>query len=540
MDFAIPDKSPFLLRDLLLAEVARSERDDLTLLDASRGAANWQLRRVLNAWHALGLFATEAAATPPNDGEVALALDPDDDWSGRFADFARRAWADTPGIAQGCAFLARAWEHLDRELLAGRGRGRIIYEFAEAAAGRRYAAPPTLDFVAPIMAAYLAPLLFGGDRELAAQFHVIACEGATTGIAQVTATLARNRLLGPGDRVAMWWPTYEPLRDLVECQLGCEVVPIHRDSARGWALAPGEGEKLLDPRVRLAITVSPGNPVPVVTDPSGLDALEAAVRARPELLVLADYVYTHFLDAPVETEIGRLPRNTIGVYSVSKDFGLAGMRLGAVLIHPEGAAERALRGLTGESRTEADGHYRRRALDPARMPLEDRIVADSRGVSFTHMSGLSTPLQALMCICALYDLIDPEAPKYFSWVRGELAARVQALYEGLGVPLPSWALGPSSRYSTLIDLREVARARGGTELERALTGQSLWSLLEALARDWKVIVTPAEGFGGGEWAVRACFPAIDVEQARELGERMARAVEAFAGDRGGRGARRPG
>lgn len=529
MNFAIPDKSPFLLRDLLLAEAARSERDDLTLLDASRGAANWQLRRVLNAWHTLGLFATEAAAVPSDDGEVALALTPDEDWVGRFADFAARPWADAPALAQGCEFLTRVWEHLDAELLPGRGRGRIIYDFAEAVAGRRYAAPPTLDFVAPIMAAYLAPLLFGGDRELAGAFRMIACEGATTGIAQVMATLARNRLLRPGDHVAMWWPTYEPLRDLVECQLGCEVVPILRDPDREWAPAEGEGEKLLDPRVRLAITVSPGNPVPVVTDPASLAALEDAVAARPELLVLVDYVYAHFLDAPVETEIGRLPRNTIGVYSLSKDFGLAGMRLGVVLIHPAGAAERALGGLTGECRTEADARYRRRALDPAHMALDDRIVADSRGVSFMHMSGLSTPLQALMCLCALYDLIDPEAPRYFDWVRGELRARVEALYAGLGLPLPGWASGPSSRYSTLIDLREVARTRGGVELERKLVGRSLWPLLEALAREWKVILTPGEGFGAGRWSVRACFPAIGVEQARELGQRIGRAVEEFAG-----------
>lgn len=525
MDFAIPEKSPFLLRDLLLAEAAQSERDDLTLLDASRGAANWQLRRVLNAWHALGLFATEAAEIAPGDGEVALALDPDIDWAQRFADFAARDWTGAPGIARGCEFLARAWAHLDNELLPGWGLGRVIYEFAEAVAGRRYAAPPTLEFVAPVMTAYLAPLLFGGDTELARQFHVIACEGATTGIVQATTTLARNRLLTPGDRVAMWWPTYEPLRDLVECQLGCEVVPVARDPDRDWALVTGEEAKLLDPRVRLVITVSPGNPVPVVTDRTGLEALGTAVEARPDLLVLADYVYTHFLDAPVETEIGRLPHNTIGVYSVSKDFGLAGMRLGVVLIHPHGAAEQALRGLTPPRREQADAPYRRRALDPERMTLEERIIADSRGVSFMHMSGLSTPLQALMCLCALYDLTDPEAPKYFEWVRTELAARVEALYAGLGLPLPAWALGPTSRYSTVIDLRAVARARGGAELERALTGQSLWPLLETLARDWKVILTPAEGFGAGAWSVRACFPAIDVGQARELGERIGNAVE---------------
>jgi len=50
-----------------------------------------------------------------------------------------------------------------------------------------------------------------------------------------------------------------------------------------------------------------------------------------------------------------------------------------------------------------------------------------------------------------------------------------------------------------------------------------------LAREWQVILTPGEGFGAGEWSVRACFPSVTADQARELGERVARAVEQFAG-----------
>ncbi len=179
MDFSVVDKSPFLLRDLLLEHAARSDRDDLPLLDASRGAANWQLRRVLNAWHALGLFATEVAATPPNDGEVALALGPDAAHRREFAQFATQCAGGPAGLAEGCDFLSRAWDHLAGELLPERGRDRIIHEFAEAVAGRRYSSPPTLDFVAPIVTRYLAPLLFGGDARLAGQFRVICCEGAT-------------------------------------------------------------------------------------------------------------------------------------------------------------------------------------------------------------------------------------------------------------------------------------------------------------------------------------------------------------------------
>ncbi|MFW5866573.1 MAG: aminotransferase class I/II-fold pyridoxal phosphate-dependent enzyme [Armatimonadota bacterium] len=522
----VADKSPFLLRDLLLAHAAQSTRDDLHMLDASRGAANWQLRRVLNAWHTLGLYAAWAPATPPDDGEVALALEPDGPHARRFEEFAS-TFEDGP-VREGCELLATMWDWLAEEVLPERSRDRIIYQFAEAAAGRAYPSPPTLDFVQPIVTRYLAPLLFSGDTALAGEFDVICCEGATTGIAMVTATLARNRIVQPGDRVAMWWPTYEPLRDLVECQLGCEVVPIRRDPEAGWAAFPEELEKLSDPAIRLAIIVSPGNPVPVTTDPASLDALESAVAGNPDLLIIADYVYAHFLDEPVETEIGRLPHNTIGVYSVSKDFGLAGMRLGTLLMHPEGAGQRALVGLAGEARGCADDRYCRRAMEACDLELAGRVIADSRGVSFTHMSGISTTLQALICICAAYDVIDNESERYFDWVRGVLADRVDGLFAGLGLPRPAWADGPSSRYATIVDLSEVARSRGGVELAEALESRELWDFMTYLAREWKVILTPGEAFGAGEWSVRACFPSVDADQARELGERVADAVEAYA------------
>lgn len=528
MQSQVSTKSPFLLRDVLLEHAARSQRDDLQLLDASRGAANWQLRRVLNAWHVLGLYAAAAPAAPPDDGEVALTLDPAAPHAEQFAQFAERIAAADPGLRDGCELLAEVWNWLADEVFPERSRDRIVYQFTEAVAGRAYATPPTLDFVQPIVTRYLAPLLFMGDADLAAQFQVIGCEGATTGIAMVASTLGRNGLVKPGDRVAMWWPTYEPLRDLVECQLGCEVVPIYRDPATGWAASPEELRKLDDPAITLAITVSPGNPVPVPTDAGSLDALERAVAANPRLLIVSDYVYAQFLDEPGETEIGRLPHNTIGIYSVSKDFGLAGMRIGTVLIHPEGAAQQALAGLAAEDRENADDRYCRRAMEPAEMPLAERVIADSRGVSFTHMSGLSTPLQVLACLCAAYDVIDPQSARYFGWVRGELRERVAALYEGLGLPEPGWVSGPSSRYSTVIDLREVARAHGGPELEVALRRHELWDLLAALAERWKVILTPGEAFGAGEWSARACFPSIDATGARELGRRVVEAVVTVA------------
>lgn len=516
-------KSPFLLRHTLVELAGRSERTELAILDASRGAANWQQPRVLNAWHALGLFASEACARAHDHGAVALALTPERANLSSFQRFARQHH-HLPHIADGCDLLMRAWQWLEREGLRGWPADQIVYQFAEAMAGRRYPDPPTLQFVQPIISRYLAPLLFGGDARLAAQFLVFACEGATTGITQVTSTLAHNGIIRPGDRVAMWLPTYEPLIDLVECQLGCEIVPIRRDASSGWVASPQQLARLADPSLRLALLVSPGNPLPVVTDSASLEALRQACQANPDLLVLADYVYMHFVDAPVTTEIACLPRHTIGVYSFSKDFGLAGMRCGVVLLHEDSVAQRLLEGLDEPARGQAAYRYCRRSLQPEAMPLFERMVADSRGVSFEHMSGLSTPLQVLMCLCALYDLADPDAPAYFQWVRAELRRRLHALYEGLGQEIPAWAEGPNSRYSTVLDLGEVAQQVGGGGAAQALRQTDGWAFLQYLAARWRVVVTAGEGFGLGPWGVRVCFPAVEVDQARELGQRLAAAV----------------
>ncbi len=528
MNPCVADYSPFLLRNMLLEHLAESDRDHLEVLDASRGAANWQNRRVMNAWHALGLYAASACGTPEDDGEIAIALKREEPHHARFAALI----GDVPsngGLREGGDLLMKMWDWLAEELLLDYSRDEIVYQFAEAVAGRAYPSPATLDFVAPIMRRYLAPLLFRDNRDLAEQFEVIACEGATTGLAQAAMTLARHGVISPGDRAAIIWPTYEPLRDLVECQLGCEVVQVRLDPETEWIASEDELKKLLDPSLRMVVTVSPGNPVPIITCQDILDRLEVAVRMNPDLLIISDYVYARFLDYSVETEIERLPRNTIGVYSVSKDFGLAGMRLGVVLAHPEGVAQRLLERASGERRAEMNARYCRRALDPAEMSFGERMVAESRGVSFTHMSGISTSLQALLCVCAAYDRLDPTSEDYFDWIRHELMERVGALHDGLGLPTPGWMDGASSRYATPIDLGAVARARGGEQLESALRRHNLWDLLVYLARNWKVILTPGESFGTGEWSVRACFPSIDARQARELGRRVADAVEQFAG-----------
>ena len=99
-DANMAEKSPFLLRQFLLQASADSDAADLEPLDASRGAPNWQQRRVLNAWHALGLYAAASSDSPDGEPGIALALDPDEAHLDRFRRFATQHQT-SPGVADG-------------------------------------------------------------------------------------------------------------------------------------------------------------------------------------------------------------------------------------------------------------------------------------------------------------------------------------------------------------------------------------------------------------------------------------------------------
>jgi len=66
------------------------------------------------------------------------------------------------------------------------------------------------------------------------------------------------------------------------------------------------------------------------------------------------------------------------------------------------------------------------------------------------------------------------------------------------------------------------------ELAAALRGRDIWSFMRHLAHRWRVVLTPGERFGTGEWSVRACLPSVEVATARELGRRVSEAVSEFA------------
>ena len=153
--------------------------------------------------------------------------------------------------------------------------------------------------------------------------------------------LALASLLRPGDTVLAEWPGYDPHIGAARL-LGAEVRTFDRGWARGFALDPEAVEAALTPRTRAIVLTNLHNPSGIYADPDALATVGALARSVGAK-VIVDEVYLDALDEGVD----RSPASTrddvfVSTNSLTKSYGLAGIRVGWLLADPE-TVERALR-----------------------------------------------------------------------------------------------------------------------------------------------------------------------------------------------------
>jgi aspartate/methionine/tyrosine aminotransferase len=150
--------------------------------------------------------------------------------------------------------------------------------------------------------------------------------------------LAIAATLGPGDDVLIERPTYDPL--IGACQLlGATVRRFDRRFEAGYRLDVDEIRAHLTPRTRLIVVTTPHNPSGVVLDGfalAGLGPIAAAIGAH----VLVDEVYLDAANllragAPPIRPAALLPGPFISTNSLTKSFGLAGLRCGWAIGPPD-------------------------------------------------------------------------------------------------------------------------------------------------------------------------------------------------------------
>ena len=204
-------------------------------------------------------------------------------------------------------------------------------------------------------------------RALIADWHGARPEEVlvTVGAAEANA-IAVAAILGAGDHAVVMEPGYRQVRG---CALnaGAAVDAFPLDPERGWRPDLAALDAAVTPATRLLAVTNPNNPAGTILDAAEMDAVVAAAE-RSGAWLLADEVYrgSERLDAAITPTFWGRTERVVCIGSLSKAFGLPGLRVGW-LVAPAELLEAAWR--RHEYATIATSklsmHVAERALEPA-------------------------------------------------------------------------------------------------------------------------------------------------------------------------------
>ena len=377
-----------------------------------------------------------------------------------------------------------------------------------------------------IVARYLHKELSGG-HPLAGKLDLFAVEGATAGITYIFNSLRENRLIAPGDTIAIGMPIFAPYIEIPQLNdYRLIELTVEADPEAGWQYPERELDKLLDPKVKAFFLVNPGNPSSVKIHQAGLDKISEIVAVRrKDLIILTDDVDATFADDFVSV-FALCPKNTILLYSFSKYFGATGWRLGVISLHQNNVLDEKISALPEPDRVMLDERYGSLALDPRALKFIDRVVADSRSVALNHTAGLSTPQQVQMALSALFALMD-ERDTYKAAMKTVIRSRYQTLYRELGSEPPK---DPNAaNYYTILDLEVLGARRYGRDfVDWLLRDKNPLEILFRLAEEGGVVLLPGKGFGTPHPSARASLANLSEEDYARIGRIIRRMMQEYA------------
>jgi aspartate aminotransferase len=138
-------------------------------------------------------------------------------------------------------------------------------------------------------------------------------------------------LLGPGDEVVASDPSYLIIHKFIElCGARTRNLEIY---APPYRLTAERVAAAIGPKTRMILLIDPLNPLGSGYPRDEVRAIAELAHDR-KLLLLNDVTYRDFAEAPtLAAEFA--PEETVTVWSVSKNCGLAGLRVGGFLARPE-------------------------------------------------------------------------------------------------------------------------------------------------------------------------------------------------------------
>jgi aspartate 4-decarboxylase len=487
--------SPFEIKDELINLAKKtSKTTQSAFLNAGRGNPNWIATEPREGFFLLGQFAlTESRRVLEHPAGVA-GMPQAQGIAGRL-----EAWLAKHADMPGAPFLSKMVPYAVKKFRFE--SDAFVHELVDSIIGDNYPVPDRmLVHNERIVHEYLMWAMCGDPRP-AGTFVLYAVEGGTAAMCYIFKSLKANRLLRPGDTIALGTPIFTPYIEMTHLEdYALNVVNIQAPQENRFQFTDTELRKLEDPQIKAFFLVNPGNPTGAALGQETVSKLATLVRTRrPDLILLTDDVYGTFVPG-FRSLLGELPQNTIGVYSYSKYFGCTGWRLGVIAIHEDNVFDRMIAKLPDAELRALDKRYGALTLEPRTIKFIDRIVADSRDVALNHTAGLSLPQQVMMSLFSLAELMDG-AKRYQHACMEIVHRRARAMIEGLGIEANPGPLYDA--YYGLIDFEFWARKNMGEDAVAYLKKNvHPLDLAFRLAEDHGIVLLNGGGFDAPDWSLR--------------------------------------
>src|SRR3954466_4032555 len=504
--------SPFEIKDELINLAKKTSRTTQSaFLNAGRGNPNWIATTPREGYFLLGQFAITESKRVMEHSAGLGGMPQAQGISGRLEVWLRLAQhADSPGAA----FLSSMVKFAVKTF--GFEPDAFVHELVDSIIGDNYPVPDRmLVHNERITHEYLMWAMCGNPKPTG-KFDLYAVEGGTAAMCYLFKSLKANRLLHPGDTIALGTPIFTPYIEMTHLEdYALKVVNIAAPQENRWQFTDAELKKLEDPKVKAFFVVNPGNPTGVALSQETIAKIANLVKTkRPDLMLLTDDVYGTFVPE-FRSLLGELPHNTIGVYSYSKYFGCTGWRLGVIATHEDNIFDKMIAELPQDDIKALDKRYGPITLEPRKFKFIDRIVADSRDIGLNHTAGLSLPQQVMMSLFSLYELMD--ANKVYQKACMEIVhRRAHALLDGMGLELPPNA--NFDAYYGLIDFEFWARKNIGDEaVEYLKKNIHPLDLAFRLAEAYGIVLLNGGGFEAPNWSPRVALANLPDDAYEQIG-----------------------
>ena len=270
--------SPFEIKDELIKLAKKTSRTTQSaFLNAGRGNPNWVSTTPREGFFLLGQFAiTESKRVMDHPAGIGGMPQP----SGIAARF--DTWLEKHADMPGAPFLSSMLHYATDKF--GFDRDSFVHELVDSIIGDNYPVPDRmLVHNEQIVHEYLMWAMCGKPKP-AGKFDLYAVEGGTAAMCYIFKSLKANRLLHPGDTIALGTPIFTPYLEMTHLEdYNLNVVNIKAPQENRFQFTDDEINKLEDPKIKAFFIVNPGNPTGMALSRETIGKLANLVKnKRPE------------------------------------------------------------------------------------------------------------------------------------------------------------------------------------------------------------------------------------------------------------------